>query len=944
MISIDSSNAFTGAEAFGLPSDDSALAVLSTQKDALTANSRSATSILRVEAESMALEGYRIEQIEFASGGAVASFADAEKGERGSASFEFSGEAGVYDVVLGFFDEEGGGARLDPLLNGQSLGALKLDQKLGSNFAAPETFVRRSIGSDITLQTGDTFAVQGFEEANEHARLDYVEFIRVDDTQQTNPQQINTLLPESPTAEYTDLGEPATAQGTLPDPVRINVGGEEYTDRAGQIWIADQYFEDGKTARTDERIWNTPDDPIYQTERYAGTMDYHIPVANGIYTVELHFAEIYWSASDKRTFDIEIEGEGKGDRVDIYKETGKNKAIQKTFTSILVTDGLLDLHLGAVKNAAKLSGIEVSAQALLNPTLPAPQALLNAEAAAIRVNSGGEQYTDREGNVWLADTYFDDGWTSSRNNSIQGTPDDPLYQSERYARTLDYSVPVANGTYSVNLLFAETYWSDAGKRIFDVSVEGRSVAENLDLYQEVGKFQAFNQTINNVTVTDGTLDIALDSDENYAKLSGFEIVPVEEASQAPPILPSTPPTTPPPAPSGATPLNNGASVRYISPNGGGDGSSWQQAASITNLDRLIEQSAPGDEIWIAGDLGTYDVSRQIINIDSGSDSSAPIYIRGVASQQGGNDTPLFVGDRAENWAPGQTNGSEVFRLLNGANHLHFSGLNFKNIGNGAFRLGGDITGITLQDMEANNVRRFVENFVSGGANTASVTDLTIKDIDVRGFSKGAIRLQYNSNNILIEDVFGDAEGQDGDNFTMGVQLKGSVHDVVHRNVTMNNAIQTKGDSEYWNADGFVTDWGTYNITYEDTFAAGSTDGGYDLKSENTTLIRAGAADNKRNFRVWRTATFIDVKSDEPFRRGGTGTTAHIHVLGNEGNAIVQGGTFSGDQGIENIIFDLDDKGSLTLDGATITDNNYVLKTVGQGNISLKNLEESNPSP
>ncbi len=55
---------------------------------------------------------------------------------------------------------------------------------------------------------------------------------------------------------------------------------------------------------------------------------------------------------------------------------------------------------------------------------------------------------------------------------------------------------------------------------------------------------------------------------------------------------------------------------------------------------------------------------------------------------------------------------------------------------------------------------------------------------------------------------------------------------------------------------------------------------------------------------------IDVMSDDPLLRGGIGTTAHIHVLGNEGNFSIQGGTFSGSEGIDNIIFDLDDKGSV----------------------------------
>ncbi|MGC1305837.1 MAG: hypothetical protein WA885_01320 [Phormidesmis sp.] len=379
-------------------------------------------------------------------------------------------------------------------------------------------------------------------------------------------------------------------------------------------------------------------------------------------------------------------------------------------------------------------------------------------------------------------------------------------------------------------------------------------------------------------------------------------------------------------------------IRYISPDGDGDGTSWEQAANIADLDALIEQSAPGDEVWLAGDLGNYEADRAI-SLDSGGTWAAPVYVRGVASRVGGKDTPLFVGDRTPNWAPGQSHGDEVFRLLNGANHLHFSNIDFKNVGNGAFRLGGDLTDITLEEMEANNVRRFVENAVAGGATTASVSDLTIRDVDILGFSKSAIRLQYDTHDVLIEDVYGDAQGQDGDEFAMGVHLQGTVHNVVHRQVSMNNAIQTKAESEYWNADGFVSDYGTYDITYEDTYASGSTDSGYDVKSYNTLFIRAAAADNKRNFRVWNFATMIDVVSDEPFKRGGTGSTAHIHVL-EHGDLTITGGTFSGDKSIENIVFDLDDQGSLQVNGGIITDNLYTLNTVEDGSFTLNNLIES----
>ena len=704
---------------------------------------------LRIEAENMMLDGYRLEAIEFASNQMVASFWGESKGERGSATVEFSGAAGEYDIVLGYFDEEGGGATLDPLLNQQSLGKVKLDQKLGSNRPTVDNLVRRTVGERVSLQTSDRFTVVGQEDANEHARLDYVEFVRVD-----------------------SLAQPEAAL------------------------------------------------------------------------------------------------------------------------------------------AAAL--VEAS--------------------EAIRINAGGKAFVDKAGNLWAADRFFEDGETTYKNVEIKGTPDNFLYQTERNAKTLDYAIPVANGKYDLNLLFAEIHWSRNQQRRFDISVEGERVTQSLDIHAKAGKFRAFHQEFESILVTDGELNIAMRGLTDRAKLSGLEVLPITqlsdesvEKSDASAIAPR--------------PLNKGSKVHYIKPGGRGDGSSWERAASLRDLDKLIEQSSGGDEIWLAGDRGNYNIGSQSITIDSGSRGDKPIYIRGVASRSGGESRPMIVGDRAENWSKGKRNGNEVFRLLNGANNLHFSDIDFKNVGNGAFRLGGDLKGITLEDMNATNVRRFVENDDAGDAKTASVTDLTIRDINVWGFSKSAIHLKYNTNNVLIEDVFADSQRQDGDEFAMGVQLEGSVHDVVHRRVTMNNATQKKGRNDYWNGDGFVTDWGTYNITYEDTFAAGSTDGGYDLKSRDTLLIRAHAADNKRNFRIWRNATMFDVVSDEPVRRGGGGTKAHVHVL-EEGNLTIKGGTFSGNDNVENIIFDLDDRGRLKVENAVITDNRYQLHTVEDGRIEMNNLVES----
>ncbi|MEQ9626250.1 malectin domain-containing carbohydrate-binding protein, partial [Coleofasciculus chthonoplastes] len=143
----------------------------------------------------------------------------------------------------------------------------------------------------------------------------------------------------------------------------------------------------------------------------------------------------------------------------------------------------------------------------------------------VRINVGGGNYTDTQGNLWLADTYFTNGNTSSTNGSINGTVEDTLYQTDRYQNSFGYDIPVTNGTYTVNLHFAETFFAQEGQRAFDVAVEGDPFLNNLDILSVTGTNNtALTTSLANVTVTDGILDLDLTALVNNAKLSAIEIL------------------------------------------------------------------------------------------------------------------------------------------------------------------------------------------------------------------------------------------------------------------------------------------------------------------------------------------------------------------------------------------------------------------------------------
>ncbi len=140
------------------------------------------TVLLEAEAADK-IFNYRIENIGAASGGVVLSFVGEASSETGSAAFTFNGASGNYNVMLGTFDESDGEAQFTVEFTDVEISpptasvSIVLDASLGSNLANASTFVELPVTTDISLTPGDILTVNGFEDGNEHARLDYLKFV-----------------------------------------------------------------------------------------------------------------------------------------------------------------------------------------------------------------------------------------------------------------------------------------------------------------------------------------------------------------------------------------------------------------------------------------------------------------------------------------------------------------------------------------------------------------------------------------------------------------------------------------------------------------------------------------------------------------------------------------------------------------------------------------------
>src|SRR5690606_28267276 len=250
-------------------------------------------------------------------------------------------------------------------------------------------------------------------------------------SEQRSATKINNVGFVSLTGAHSVLDVGATSNNPSPapepDPVpsetetvttsilRVNAGGPKYTDKAGNVWAADNGYDSGMTAKSSNSIAGTEDDVLYQTTRYdnpksAALLNYAFKLANGDYRVRLLFAEMNFSANGKRRFDVKAEGKLVIDNLDIHARVGANRALVIEFP-VKIADGKLDLQFLPGVNNPQVSAIEVlktETKLVSNPQPPkeepapepdpVPSETETVTTSILRVNAGGPKYTDKAGN------------------------------------------------------------------------------------------------------------------------------------------------------------------------------------------------------------------------------------------------------------------------------------------------------------------------------------------------------------------------------------------------------------------------------------------------------------------------------------------------------------------------------------------------------------------
>ncbi|WP_242929563.1 malectin domain-containing carbohydrate-binding protein, partial [Pontibacter vulgaris] len=214
-------------------------------------------------------------------------------------------------------------------------------------------------------------------------------------------------------------------------------------------------------------------------------------------------------------------------------------------TTSLLPQSTINVSVGfrptskGLKNAALLVNYNNSNSPLRIPLYGIATDESTAISITKRIKSAADAAITIAGNVWEADISYRKGSVKLDKQVVAGpigsTDDDILYQTYLSAAAdlaeTRYEIPISNGNYYVRLHFVENFFTSAGIRVFNISLENQLRLPSLDIYREVGYRTALVKDFD-VNVTDGMLNIKFNPTANRLAIAGVEIYKVASTVNA----------------------------------------------------------------------------------------------------------------------------------------------------------------------------------------------------------------------------------------------------------------------------------------------------------------------------------------------------------------------------------------------------------------------------
>src|SRR5260370_96266 len=171
------------------------------------------------------------------------------------------------------------------------------------------------------------------------------------------------------------------------------------------------------------------------------------------------------------------------------------------------------------KVVVDIAGVHGIYVLLTSPPPPPPP-------GGVQINSGGPAVAP-----FAADEDFAGGATSGPSHAIDTSgvtspAPQAVYQSNRYGN-FSYVVPglTAGANYTVRLHFAEEYWTTAGSRTFNVTINGKQVLTNFDILATAGaEYKAVVEQFTAAADSTGKMTIQFITVKDNAQVNGIEIL------------------------------------------------------------------------------------------------------------------------------------------------------------------------------------------------------------------------------------------------------------------------------------------------------------------------------------------------------------------------------------------------------------------------------------
>jgi hypothetical protein len=175
----------------------------------------------------------------------------------------------------------------------------------------------------------------------------------------------------------TGSGSPS-GSSTAFSAIRVNAGGPAFTDDAGQVWTADRGFSGGNVFAVKSPVAGTKNQALYQTLRWqAGTFQYQFAVPNGVYTVNLKFAEVYFARAGQRRFSVIINGQTALFNFDIVSAAGgPGIAIDRSFQTTVTNGAIVIQFARGDADDPQINAIEIVATGAVTVALTPSAATL----------------------------------------------------------------------------------------------------------------------------------------------------------------------------------------------------------------------------------------------------------------------------------------------------------------------------------------------------------------------------------------------------------------------------------------------------------------------------------------------------------------------------------------------------------------------------------------